>query len=601
MKLLIVITTLLLRTISARDIIKLEAVNFELAITSYPYVAILFHDLSEKSKVIERNWDEVVQLLVDVKMDGELAKMDIADPEMKEIVDAYRLTGPSIKVFRRGTMVDYRGPYDTAQAIADYIRQDCLPSIQFLKSFVELKKAVRNLSNAMVIGFFGSADVTEDVADMYSMDAWGQFQSAADALRGHVPFFVVTSESVMEEFNVDASSVPAVFLIPENQNRDDGEEGGLLKYTGELLEIRLVDWVLRNSPPSVGELSFTNSAGELYATQFFSSKMLKFILFLPPGESSALSEPIAAWKAIAAGYKKKAAFSYIIGDTVPDVLEYFGVVLQSHVPIIVAHNPNRDYKYKSPARIQLTTSSMKSFVHGVLSGEVQHILRSEQPSKLAKGSYVVKAVGSNVLSIVSDATKDVLLEVYTSSCSRCKALAPTYDILGKAFQGEDRVVIAKIDASANDLPLSWGVKKYPTILWFPKSDKPYSTSPTPQPYWDAGVSLHELVTFVVRQSSFDSKSLKVATSEQLGSLLSDEDALRAKYDQEERWARRNEGRTVLDNAVYDFMFGEVVFDGLRWHFALVGILALAVLGLSGYVLYSCSSSNKDKSKKKKSS
>lgn len=592
-----------LSLISARDIIKLEAVNFELAITSYPYVAILFYDTSEKSKVLEKHWDEVVNLLADFKMDGELAKMNIADPEMKEIVDAYRLRGTSIKVFRRGQMVDYRGPDDSAQRMADYIRQDCKPSIQFLKTFDDIRKPLKNRSNTIVIGFFGSADVTEDVAEMYSMDSWGQFQATADALRGHASFFVITSEDVMKDFGIDVSSVPAVFLIPEEQSLGPNEEErGMLKYTGEILEIRLVEWILRSSPPEVGELSFSNSAGELYATQFFSSKMLKFILFLPPGDASVHAGPIAAWTDIAAGYKKKAAFSYIIGDTVPDVLEYFGVVLQSHVPIIVAHNPNRDYKYKSSTKIQLTSPVMKTFVQGVVSGEIQHILRSEPVPKPVKGTHVVKAVGSTLLGIVSDPTKDVLLEVHTSSCTRCRALAPTYDILAKAFQGEDRVVVAKIDAGANDLPLSWGVKTHPTILWFPKSDKPYTTTPIPQPYWDAGVSLHELVSFVVRHSSFDPKSLRVATAEQLGSLLGDEEALREKYDREERWVARNEGRYVYDNAIYDYMLGEVVFDGLRWHIALVGILALAVLVLTAYVLYlRSSSSNKDKVKKKKSS
>ena len=65
--------------------------------------------------------------------------------------------------------------------------------------------------------------------------------------------------------------------------------------------------------------------------------------------------------------------------------------------------------------------------------------------------------------------------------------------------------------------------------------------PTPRPYWDAGYSLHELVGFVQREGSFDLKSLKVATSEQLGTLIGDEDAIRIKYEIEERAQKRNEG------------------------------------------------------------
>jgi len=48
--------------------------------------------------------------------------------------------------------------------------------------------------------------------------------------------------------------------------------------------IFFVEWILRNSQPSMGELTFTSAAGEVYATQFFSAKKLKFILILRPDD-----------------------------------------------------------------------------------------------------------------------------------------------------------------------------------------------------------------------------------------------------------------------------------------------------------------------------
>jgi hypothetical protein len=47
-----------------------------------------------------------------------------------------------------------------------------------------------------------------------------------------------------------------------------------------------------------------------------------------------------------------------------------------------------------------------------------------------------------------------------------------------------------------------------------------------------GQSLYDLVTFVQRQGSFDPKTLRIATSEQLGSLLTNEETLRAVYEAE---------------------------------------------------------------------
>lgn len=54
--------------------------------------------------------------------------------------------------------------------------------------------------------------------------------------------------------------------------------------------------------------------------------------------------------------------------------------------------------------------------------------------------------------MVTDAEKDVLIEFYAPWCGHCKALAPKYDELGQKLSAESGVVIAKMDATANDVP-----------------------------------------------------------------------------------------------------------------------------------------------------
>jgi len=49
-------------------------------------------------------------------------------------------------------------------------------------------------------------------------------------------------------------------------------------------------------------------------------------------------------------------------------------------------------------------------------------------------------------------------------------LAPIYESLGKTFeQHSGKVIIAKVDADKHrDLGNRFGVRGYPTLLWFPK-------------------------------------------------------------------------------------------------------------------------------------
>jgi len=113
-------------------------------------------------------------------------QINTADPDVKEVMDAYRLSSPSIKVFRRGSMADYRGPGD-AKGILEYIKQDSQPSVVTLSSLDDVKSTLEKKALTIVLGFFSSTEASVDSADVYSLDSGAQFQAAADALRRYFP------------------------------------------------------------------------------------------------------------------------------------------------------------------------------------------------------------------------------------------------------------------------------------------------------------------------------------------------------------------------------------------------------------------------------
>merc|ERR1711972_737171 len=99
-------------------------------------------------------------------------------------------------------------------------------------------------------------------------------------------------------------------------------------------------------------------------------------------------------------------------------------------------------------------------------------------------------VGKTLQEKVFTADKDVLLEVYAPWCGHCKKLEPEYVKVGKKVEREgfaDKLVIAKMDGTANDSPVdsvSW--TGFPTLVFVKAGEKtvtPYDGERTAKGMW----------------------------------------------------------------------------------------------------------------------
>jgi len=119
---------------------------------------------------------------------------------------------------------------------------------------------------------------------------------------------------------------------------------------------------------------------------------------------------------------------------------------------------------------EFNLATAESFIAEALAGTYKGFQKSE-PIPESNDEPVTILVGKNFNDIALDTTKDVFVEFYAPWCGHCKKLAPVWDELGKAFDDNEKIVIAKMDATANSVPDEINVKGFPTLILFTADNK----------------------------------------------------------------------------------------------------------------------------------
>lgn len=289
---------------------------------------------------------------------------------------------------------------------------------------------------------------------------------------------------------------------------------------------------------------------------------------------------------VAESHRGAALFAHCVYGNFPEVTDFFRIQ-ESELPALLFWNPESEAQIMSPSPQPLSTPDLEVFVDAVLEGDYVPTSRTEAEPKVQKGP-VMKLVGSTFAKVVSQPDKDVLVLVTKPLCSRCLDVATAFELLGRALQAEERVVLAKIDIMLNDLPASIDpVETEPALLWFPASAKPFENDePKAQLYPRKSYNLADLLLFLNKENSFGKDSLRLATNEQLGALTIDDEMIRSDLEREEVMSLRNYMRKSYGHVILDWLAGDIIFDGHRWHMAALGasilfnLILLVVASLS---------------------
>ncbi|KAL3840021.1 hypothetical protein ACJIZ3_024612 [Penstemon smallii] len=370
-----------------------------------------------------------------------LAKVDANEEQNKVLASEYEIRGfPTLKILRYGGSVvqEFKGPRD-ADGIVSYLKKQSGPASFEIKS-AEDASSVVDEEKILVVGVFPE----------FSGEKFDNFTTLAERLRADYEFGHTLDAKLLPRGDSSAAGPLVRLFKPFDELFVDSQE----------FEVdTLVKFVEETSIPTV-TLFNKDPKHHPFVIKFFNSQDAKAMLFLNFG-----SEQFEAFKSkyhdVAQQYKGK-DLSFLMGDLEASqgAFQYFGLK-EEQVPLIVIQT-NDGQKYLKP---NVEPDQIASWVKDFKDGIVQPFKKSE-PIPEANSEPVKVVVADNLQDIVFNSGKNVFLEFYAPWCGHCKKLAPILDEVAVSFENDADVIIAKLDATANDIPReTFDVKGYPTLYF----------------------------------------------------------------------------------------------------------------------------------------
>lgn len=420
-------------------VLVLKQDNFEKAIQEFKHVLVKFYaPWCGHCKAMAPEYVKAAKQLLNEGLDIKIAKVD-ATAET-QLAETYEVRGyPTLKFFRDGKPAEYKGGR-VADDIVRWLKKKTGPPALDLSSADSAKSFVDS-ADVVVVGFF---------KDQSSEDA-KQFLEAANVVDEH-PFAITSDDAVYKELGASKDGV--VLFKKFDEGRNNLEEA----VTSENVQ----SFVKSNSLPLVVE--FTHESAQ---TVFGGQIKLHNLLFLSK-KSSGNEDLLKVYRDVAKDFRHKVLFVTIDVDDEDHerIMEFFGLKKEQVPTMRVIKLEGEMTKYK-PETDALTAESVRTFVQDVLDGKLkQSLLSQDLPEDWDKHPVKV-LVNKNFDEVVFDKEKDVLVEFYAPWCGHCKQLAPIYDELAEKYKDRSNVVVAKIDATANELEHT-KVLSFPTIKLYKK-------------------------------------------------------------------------------------------------------------------------------------
>ncbi|XP_049891461.1 protein disulfide-isomerase A3-like isoform X3 [Epinephelus moara] len=421
---------------SRRDALELGDADFDYLATGHETMLVKFYaPWCGHCKKLSPEFEKAATRL---KGTVQLAKVDCT--AHSETCARFGVSGyPTLKIFRNGRdSAPYDGPR-TADGIYQYMKKQTGPDSAHLKTDEHLQTFISHY-DASIVGLFSGEDSPH----------LAEFLRAAGLLREQFRFAHTVDLKLGEKYGVSSEYGLCPHMTAENRDR-----------------LRVRDLLT-----AYYDLDYHHN---VRGSNYWRNRVLR----------------------VASKYSGRGLTFSVANkkDFLSELEDDFGLGTSDggELPFVTIRT-KLGHKYTMREEFTRDGRSLERFLDEFFAGRLKRFVKSE-PIPERNTAAVKVVVAESFDEVVNDPNKDVLIQFFSPFCPHCKKLEPVYRDLADTLSSDPNIVIAKMNAADNDVPLGYDVQGYPTIYFAPvgRKDEPIR--------YEGGRELKDFLKFLKSKAS----------------------------------------------------------------------------------------------------